>query len=48
MTEINSDLQSVLAVTADDVRRAAAKFLDQANAVVITIKPGAAPSGGDQ
>ena len=48
MAEINSDLEAVLAVTVDDIRRAAAKFLDQANAVVIIVKPAAAPQGGGQ
>ena len=47
LAEINSDLARVLAVTAQDVRRVAAKYLDPANAVVIIVKPAAA-SGGTQ
>jgi predicted Zn-dependent peptidase len=44
--EINTDLDAVLAVTADDVRRVAAKYFDPANAVVIIVKPaGGAPGG---
>jgi zinc protease len=43
--EINGDLDAVLAVTGDDVKRAAAKYLDPANAVVILIKTKAAPQG---
>ncbi len=41
LAEINSDLERVLAVTAQDVRRVAAKYLDPANAVVIVVKPAA-------
>src|SRR2546429_114530 len=46
LAEINSDLDRVLAVTAQDVRRVAAKYLDPANAVVIIVKP--ATGGGAQ
>ena len=46
LAEINTDLERVLAVTADDVRRVAAKYLDPANAVVIVVKPAA--GGGAQ
>jgi zinc protease len=46
LAEINGDLDRFLAVTAEDVRRAAAKYLDPANAVVIVVKPAAA--GGAQ
>ena len=42
LAEINSDLDRVLAVTADDVRRVAGKYLDPANAVVVIVRPGAA------
>src|SRR5437867_2100469 len=41
LAEINSDLERVLAVTTQDVRRVAAKYLDPANAVVIVVKPAA-------
>jgi len=44
--EINSDLERFLAVTAADIRRVAAKYLDPANAVVIVVKPAA--GGGAQ
>jgi len=44
--EINSDLDAVLAVTADDVRRVAAKYFDPANAVVMIVKPAGGASGG--
>jgi predicted Zn-dependent peptidase len=39
LAEINSDLDQTLAVTAADIRRVAAKYLDPANAVVIIVKP---------
>jgi predicted Zn-dependent peptidase len=45
LADINTDLEHVLAVTAEDVRRAAAKYLDPANAVVIIVKPAAAGGG---
>src|SRR5947209_7591580 len=41
LAEINSDLDRFLAVTADDIRRVAAKYLDPANALVIIVKPAA-------
>jgi len=41
LAEINSDLERFLAVTAADIRRVAAKYLDPANAVVIVVKPAA-------
>jgi len=44
--EINNDLERFLAVTAADIRRVAAKYLDPANAVVIVVKPAA--GGGAQ
>ena len=46
LAEINSDLERFLAVTAADIRRVAAKYLDPANAVVIVVKPAA--GGGAQ
>jgi zinc protease len=42
LAEINEDLGRSLAVTAADIRRVAAKYLDPANAVVIIVKPPAA------
>jgi zinc protease len=41
LADINTDLDHFLAVTADDIRRVAAKYLDPANAVVIIVRPGA-------
>ncbi|HEU5262731.1 MAG TPA: pitrilysin family protein [Gemmatimonadales bacterium] len=49
LTEINSDLDRYLAVTTDDIRRVANKYLDPANVVVIIVKPasgGQASEGG--
>jgi zinc protease len=46
LAEINSDLQRFLAVTAEDVRRVAGKYLDPANAVVIIVKPAVGGEGG--
>jgi predicted Zn-dependent peptidase len=46
--EINTDLGALLNVTADDIRRVAAKYLDPANAVVVLVKPAAGQSGGGQ
>jgi predicted Zn-dependent peptidase len=46
LAEINGDLERFLAVTAKDVRRVAAKYLDPANAVVIIVKPAPAAGGG--
>jgi predicted Zn-dependent peptidase len=40
LAEINTELERVLAVTADDVRRAAATYFDPANALVVVVQPG--------
>jgi zinc protease len=45
LAEMNSDLDHFMAVTNDDIRRVAAKYLDPANAVILVIKPTA---GGGQ
>jgi len=42
VAEINTDLDHYMALTADDVRRVAAKYLDPANALVVIVKPPAA------
>jgi len=44
--DINTDLDRYLAVTADDLRRVAQKYLDPANTFVIVVKPGTAPAAG--
>jgi predicted Zn-dependent peptidase len=46
MADINTDLDRFMAVTNDDIRRVAAKYLDPANAVILVIKPTAASPGG--
>ena len=48
LAEINDDLERSLAVTAADIRRAAAKYLDPANAVVVVVTPPAAGSAKGQ
>jgi len=48
LDEINADLERYLAVTADDVRRAAATYLDPANVVILIIRPGGEGAGGAQ
>ena len=51
VADINTDLDHFLAVTADDIRRVAAKYLDPANAVVIIVRPGTpapAKTGSEQ
>jgi predicted Zn-dependent peptidase len=45
LADINTDLDRYLAVTNDDIRRVAAKYLDSANAVILIVKPAA---GGGQ
>src|SRR5204863_93607 len=47
VAEINGDLDRYLAVSAADVQRAAAKYLDPANSVVVIVRPkAAAPDSG--
>ena len=49
IADINADLQRYLAVTGDDIKRVAAKYLDPANAVVVTVMPVTkTPAGGAQ
>ena len=47
--EINTDLDRYLAVTAEDIRRVAGKYLDPANLVTVIVLPGAgAHAAGDE
>jgi zinc protease len=47
--EINTDLERVLAVTSDDLRRVASKYLDPNNLTVVIVRAGpATTSGGSQ
>ena len=39
-----SDLDRYLAVSAADIRRVATKYLDPANAVVVSVRPKVAPA----
>jgi predicted Zn-dependent peptidase len=39
VAEINTDLDHYMGLTAGDVRRVAAKYLDPANALVVIVKP---------
>src|SRR5437870_9836158 len=50
LADVNTDLDRYLAVTADDIRRVAGKYLVAANAAVLIVRPKAAPesSGGAQ
>jgi predicted Zn-dependent peptidase len=41
LADINTDLDRYLAVTADDIRRVATKYLDPANLVDVIVQPGA-------
>jgi predicted Zn-dependent peptidase len=43
--DINTDLERLLAVTGDDVKRVAGAYLDPANLTLVIVKPGA---GGAQ
>ncbi len=45
---INTDLDRVLAVTNDDIRRVASKYLDPANAVILIVRPSPPAEGGGQ
>lgn len=48
MTDINTDLDHFMAVTNDDIRRVASRYLDPANAVILVVQPAAASAGGAQ
>jgi len=49
LEEINTDLERILAVTAEDVRRVATTYLAPANLVLVIVRAGPAPaSGGSQ
>ena len=52
VADMNTDPQRYMAVTADDIKRVAAKYLDPANATVVTVNPAGAAAqsgpGGDQ
>jgi predicted Zn-dependent peptidase len=49
LDEINTELDRVLAVTADDLQRVAATYFDPANAVVVVVRPrGEQGNGGAQ
>jgi zinc protease len=48
LAEINTDLDQFMAVTNDDIRRVANRYLDPANAVILIVKPAPAAEGGAQ
>ncbi len=49
LDEINSDLGRLLAVTSDDLKRVASKYLDPANLLLVIVRAGPTPaSGGSQ
>lgn len=46
LADINTDLDRYLAVTNDDIRRVAMKYLDPANAVILIVRPAQQAGGG--
>ena len=49
VSDMNTDPQRYMAVTAEDIKRVASKYLDPANATVVIVNPAAkAQTGGDQ
>jgi zinc protease len=49
VADMNTEPQRYLAVTAEDIKRVATKYLDPANATVVTVNPaGKQQSGGAQ
>ena len=48
LEDINTDLDRILAVTADDVKRVANTYLDPANLLLVIVRAGAAAPGGSQ
>ena len=48
LEDINTDLDKVLAVTNDDIRRVATRYLDPANSVILIVRPAAPAEGGGQ
>jgi zinc protease len=49
VSDMNTDPQRYMAVTVEDIKRVAAKYLDPANATVVIVNPAAnAQAGGDQ
>ncbi|MGH7537712.1 MAG: M16 family metallopeptidase [Gemmatimonadales bacterium] len=46
VADINTDLDRYLAVTSEDIRRVATKYLDPANAVILLVKPTVATQSG--
>jgi len=49
VSDMNTDPQRYMAVTAEDIKRVAAKYLDPANATVVIVNPAAkTQAGGDQ
>ncbi len=48
LEDINTDLDRFMAVTNDDIRRVATRYLDPANAVILVVRPAAPAAGGGQ